>query len=201
MGETIKRRAVIRLVRQKIGDGTLKSGAPVFAAALARESGVSALTARRALRLLLDDGTLTQGVSRSACLRVAAVGASGEAAWALRAELSRALSGLRRARGLTQPELAAKLGVSVTTIGHAETGRTWQRAGFWHEADELLGGGGILVRLHDRYPVGAGSRTRSRGWQRARPRTATPFPGLGKPSAQRRGSHRGCRAAAAGRRG
>ena len=39
MGEPVKRNAVIQLVREKIGDGTLKPGAPVSATALARESG------------------------------------------------------------------------------------------------------------------------------------------------------------------
>jgi hypothetical protein len=161
MGNTVKRNAVIQLVRQSIRDGTLKPGAPVSAAALAKESGTCAFTARAALRLLLADGTLTQGVSMNARLRVAASGASGARAdasgasgavvQAAQAELSRGLSELRRARGLTQPDLAVKLGVSVTTVGHAETGRTWQRAGFWREADDLLGGKGSLVRLFDRY--------------------------------------------------
>jgi len=44
--------------------------------------------------------------------------------------LSRELAARRRAGGLTQPELAKVPGVSVTTIGHAETGRLWQARGF-----------------------------------------------------------------------
>jgi hypothetical protein len=51
---------------------------------------------------------------------------------------------------MTQPALAGKLGVSVTTVGHAETGRAWQARGFWLRADEELGGGGLL-RMYDRY--------------------------------------------------
>ena len=166
MGEPVKRNAVIQLVRKRIADGTLKPGASVSAAALARESGTSALTGRAALRQLLADGTLTQGVSRHGWLKVAAPGAAGGAVQASQAELSKALAELRHARGLTQPDLAVKLGVAVTTVGHAETGRTWQRPGFWHEADDLLGGGGSLVRRYDRYRAalvagpgsGAGSR-------------------------------------------
>jgi Helix-turn-helix domain/Bacterial regulatory proteins, gntR family len=152
MGEPVKRNAVIQLVRQKIADGTLKPGAPVSATALARESGTGALTGRKALRLLLADGTLTQGVSRNARLRVAGSGTSSAVAvQASREALSRALADLRHASGLTQPDLAVKLGVSVTTVGHAETGRTWQGPGFWRQADDLLDGDGSLVRLHDRY--------------------------------------------------
>jgi hypothetical protein len=52
---------------------------------------------------------------------------------------------------MTQPDLAGKLGVSVTTVGHAETGRAWQARGFWLRADEELGGDGGLLRMYDRY--------------------------------------------------
>ncbi len=44
---------------------------------------------------------------------------------------SRALAAERRAAGMTQEELAEKLGVSVTTVGHGETGRLWHGRGFW----------------------------------------------------------------------
>jgi transcriptional regulator with XRE-family HTH domain len=40
--------------------------------------------------------------------------------------LSSSLASCRRAAGLTQPQLAAVTGMSVTSIGHAETGRLWQ---------------------------------------------------------------------------
>jgi hypothetical protein len=52
---------------------------------------------------------------------------------------------------MTQPELAGKLGVSVTAVGHAETGRTWQGRSFWLRADRELGADGDLLRLFDRY--------------------------------------------------
>jgi DNA-binding XRE family transcriptional regulator len=41
------------------------------------------------------------------------------------AALSGALAARRHAAGLTQSGLAALAGCSVTTIGHAETGRLW----------------------------------------------------------------------------
>src|SRR5258708_7042445 len=50
-----------------------------------------------------------------------------------------------RANGLTQPELAGRVGVSVTTVGHAETGRLWQSRQFWERADAILGAGGALL--------------------------------------------------------
>jgi hypothetical protein len=50
---------------------------------------------------------------------------------------------------MTQPELAAKVQMSVTTVGHAETGRLWQSRTFWVHADEVLGGGLLeLFRLY-----------------------------------------------------
>ena len=42
-------------------------------------------------------------------------------------------------------------GYSVTTIGHAETGRLWQARQFWVKADLALAAGGELTRLHDAY--------------------------------------------------
>jgi hypothetical protein len=41
--------------------------------------------------------------------------------------------------------------VSVTTVGHAETGRTWQSHDFWRHADHLLGVDGDLLHLYDNY--------------------------------------------------
>jgi hypothetical protein len=38
--------------------------------------------------------------------------------------------------GLTQPQLAAVTGMSVTSIGHAETGRLWQSRRFWELGDK-----------------------------------------------------------------
>jgi hypothetical protein len=102
--------------------------------------------------MLIADGTLVAGPSRSARPRVALpAGAHAPAAEALARELSATLASRRRAAGLNQPELAAKLQVSVTTVGHGETGRLWQARRFWKRADELLGGG--LLELYDRYSV------------------------------------------------
>jgi transcriptional regulator with XRE-family HTH domain len=149
----LKRETAAGIVRDMIADGTLNPGAPApSGAALARKTGFSTLTCRQALRALLADGTLTRGVSPTARLRVAQPGlADAGNADALRAALSNALAGPRRAAGLTQPELAGKLEVSVTTVGHAETGRTWQSRSFWLRADLELGADGDLLRLFDRY--------------------------------------------------
>jgi Helix-turn-helix domain/Bacterial regulatory proteins, gntR family len=109
------------IVRAQVADGTLKPGQPAPSGAhLARLTGFSTLTCRRALRDLLTEGTLVPGPSRNACPRVAAPGkpGTGDAA-----ALSRALAALRRAAGLSQPALAALTGYSTTTVGHAETGR------------------------------------------------------------------------------
>jgi DNA-binding GntR family transcriptional regulator len=151
---SLKQDAVARLVRDKIADGTLKPGAPVpSGAALAREAGCHQVTCRAALAALLADGTLARGPSRGARLRVAPPqgGPPAAEADALRQVLSRALAARRRAAGLTQPELAKLLGVSVTSVGHAETGRVWQSGGFWRQADGLLLAGGALLRIHEDY--------------------------------------------------
>jgi DNA-binding transcriptional regulator YhcF (GntR family) len=148
----LKRDAAARLVREKIADGTLKPGDPVpSGAALARETGSCALTCRAALRALLADGTLTRGVSAGARLRVAPSPGGGADADALRRALSAALAERRRAWGLTQHALAALLGASVTTVGHAETGRVWQSRDFWCRADAVLGGTGDLLRMYDQH--------------------------------------------------
>ncbi len=129
-------------------------------AALAREAGYAPVTCLAALRALLADGTLARGPSRGARLRVAPPqtqhGAPGGApAGALGQRLSRELAARRRAGGLTQPELAKVLGVSVTTVGHPETGRLWQSRGFWERADGILLAGGALLRLHEQYQAAA----------------------------------------------
>jgi hypothetical protein len=96
---------------------------------------------------------LACGVSPHARPRVAASAAppAGDAARAL----SGALAALRRAAGLTQPELAALTGYSVTTVGHAETGRLWQARAFWEKADLVLAAEGELTRRHDAYRAAA----------------------------------------------
>jgi DNA-binding transcriptional regulator YhcF (GntR family) len=145
---------VAAAVRGQIADGTLRPGQPApSGAALSRITGFSTLTCRRALRALVADGILTPGPSRNARPRVAGpsqLPAERDLAAAARA-LSAGLAARRRAIGLTQPELARRVGVSVTTIGHAETGRLWQSREFWAHADALLSAGGGLLTLHDAY--------------------------------------------------
>jgi hypothetical protein len=151
---TPKYARVAAAVRGQIADGTLRPGQPApSGAALSRITGYSTLTCRRALRVLLADGVLTPGPSRNARPRVAGPPqppAERDLAVAARA-LATGLAARRRAKGLTQPELAERVGMSVTTVGHAETGRLWQSREFWERADAVLGAGGDLLRLHDAY--------------------------------------------------
>jgi hypothetical protein len=157
---TPKHAQAAAIVRAQVTCGTLRPGQPAPSAAqLARLTGFAQLTCRRALRALIAEGTLTPGVSRNARPRVAAPGRprAGDAAGAL----SRALSGLRRAAGLTQPELAALTGYSVTTVGHAETGRLWQARAFWEKADIILAAEGELTRRHDAYRAGLAGPARA----------------------------------------
>ena len=145
---------VAAAVRGEIADGTLRPGqqAP-SGAALSRVTGFSTLTCRRALRVLIADGVLIPGPSRNARPRVAGGPqplAERDLAAAVRG-LSAGLAARRRAAGLTQPQLAALTGVSVTTVGHAETGRVWQSRRFWERTDAVLAAGGALLRLHDTY--------------------------------------------------
>ena len=155
-----RRDAVTSLVRQMIADGTLKpGGAAPSGRALARETGLQPATCRRALRELVEDGTLTRGVSATARLRVAQHGrAARPDKETLRWRLSGTLGALRRAAGMNQPDLAAQLGVSSTTLGHAETGRLWQAREFWQRADALLGNG--LLDLYDAYQAAGHSAAR-----------------------------------------
>jgi hypothetical protein len=145
-------------VRAQIADGTLRPGEPApSGAALSRLTGFSTLTCRKALRLLIADGALTPGPSRNARPRVAGapqLPVERDLAAAARA-LAAGLAGRRRDAGLTQPELAVRVRVSVTTVGHAETGRLWQSRDFWERADAVLGAGGALLVLHDAYRAAA----------------------------------------------
>jgi hypothetical protein len=155
---------VAAAVRGQIADGTLRPGQPApSGAALSRVTGYSTLTCRRALRALIADGVLTPGPSRNARPRVAGPPqalAERDLGTAARA-LSAGLAARRRANGLTQPELAARVGVSVTTVGHAETGRVWQSRQFWEQADAVLGADGGVLRLHDAYREACASGTAS----------------------------------------
>jgi Helix-turn-helix domain/Bacterial regulatory proteins, gntR family len=140
------------LVRARIADGTLRPGEPApSGAALAAVTGYSDLTCRRALRVLVQDGTLAPGPSPRARFRVPVPASSpdGQALAGAALALSAGLVSRRRAAGLTQPALAALADCSVTTVGHAETGRLWQGRDFWERADKVLCADGELLCLHD----------------------------------------------------
>ena len=145
---------VAAVIRRQIADGTLRPGQPAPSGAeLSRAFGFSTLTCRKALRALIAEGLLVPGPSENARPRVAdpqAPDLERDLADAARA-LSAGLAARRHAAGLTQADLAALAGVSVTTVGHAETGRTWQSRRFWERADSALRAAGDLLRLHDAY--------------------------------------------------
>lgn len=149
---TLRRHAqAAEIVRSRIADGALKPGEPAPSGEeLARITGYSALTCRRGIRALVADGTLTAGPSPNSRPRVAAPGRPAAASDATRA-LSVALAARRHAADLTQTDLAALVGRSVTTVGHAETGRTWQSRQFWQNCDKALNADGALLRLHDAF--------------------------------------------------
>ena len=117
---------VAESIRAQIADGMLLPGEPApSGAALARATGYSTLTCRKALSRLIKDGVLVPGTSPGARPRVPARAPTrGERTLACAArDLSKSLAARRRASGLTQPQLAEVVGVSVTSVGHAETGR------------------------------------------------------------------------------
>ena len=150
MTETaLKSDQVAGMIRARIADGSLRAGmyAP-SGAELAKETGFANVTCRRGLRLLLRQGVLMQ-MARSTRYRVAgAPPADG-------LELSHALARWRSAAGFTQRELASAVGRSVTTVGHAETGRLWQSRGFWQRADLALGADGALLARYDAWRPGS----------------------------------------------
>jgi DNA-binding transcriptional regulator YhcF (GntR family) len=149
-----KYRQVAARIHAQVASGALLPGAPVpSGAALSRTTGYSTLTCRRALRTLISDGVLVPGVSRNARPRVAPPApVSGQRTPADAARtLSKSLAARRRLADLSQPELAKLIGMSVTTVGHAETGRLWQSRRFWERADAVLSACGELLALHDAY--------------------------------------------------
>jgi DNA-binding XRE family transcriptional regulator len=152
---------VAAMVRSQVANGELRPGEPAPSGdALARATGYSPLTCRKALRTLVREGTLVSGTSRSARPRVPVPSPTpGEQTLA---DATRALSAtfarLRRSAGLTQPELAALVGVSITTVGHAETGRLWHSRRFWELADKELAADGELLVLHDAFRAAATAR-------------------------------------------
>jgi hypothetical protein len=151
-----KRDQVTALLRARIADGTLKPGQLVPAATeLAKETGFAVRTCQAGVAALLDEGALTR-VSATSRPRVAGGWPAG--GWQdLGVGLARSLAGRRREAGVTQEQLAAVIGVSVTTVGHAETGRLWQGRPFWENADAALGAGGILPAQYDEWRAAAAS--------------------------------------------
>jgi DNA-binding GntR family transcriptional regulator len=145
-----KHAQVAARIRAQIADGMLAPGESAPSGAqLARVTGYSVLTCRKALQTLIKDGALVPGPSPGARPRVPAPDGQGLTS-AARA-LSAALAARRRAADLTQPQLAALTGVSLTAIGHAETGRLWHGRRFWERADKELSADGELLRHHDAY--------------------------------------------------
>ncbi len=168
---------VAAVIRRQIADGTLRPGQPAPSGAeLSRAFGFSTLTCRKALRALIAEGLLVPGPSNNARPRVAdpqAPDLERDLADAARA-LSAGLAARRHAAGLTQAELAALAGVSVTTVGHAETGRTWQSRRFWERADTALRAAGDLLRLHDAYRAASSPRQGQRSTTDSIERTVSP---------------------------
>jgi hypothetical protein len=153
-GDMSKYAQVAAIIRAQIADGALRPGEPVpSAAALSRATGYSTLTCRKGLGTLIKSGVLVPGASPGARPRVpgGTVAASEQPPAGAARSLSKELAARRRAAGLTQPGLAEIVGMSVTTIGHAETGRLWQSRHFWENADKGLSAGGALLALHDAY--------------------------------------------------
>jgi Helix-turn-helix domain len=134
-------------VRKMIASGELAPGgfAP-RAPALSAATGTCLAYCQRALRLLVEDGTLVLPASRSGRPRVPGGGGPGPAERAMAA----ALGAARRAAGLTQEELAAAAGLSVTAVSHAETGQVRLSPAAWARLDDAAGAGGALVRAHER---------------------------------------------------
>jgi DNA-binding XRE family transcriptional regulator len=168
---------VAAVIRRQIADGTLRPGQPAPSGAeLSRAFAFSTLTCRKALRALIAEGLLVPGPSPNARPRVAnprAPHRERDLADAARA-LSAGLAARRHAAGLTQAELAALAGVSVTTVGHAETGRTWQSRRFWERADTSLRAAGDLLRLHDAYRAASSPRQGQRSTANLIERTVSP---------------------------
>jgi Helix-turn-helix domain len=109
-------------------------------------------TCRHALLRLAAEGVLVKGPSPNSRFRVAGASPGPGFSEAGRA-LSAGLSGRRRAAGLRQEELAAIIGYSLTSVGHAETGRLWQSRDWWQLTDKALDADGALVALHDAYLI------------------------------------------------
>jgi DNA-binding XRE family transcriptional regulator len=163
---------VAAAIRRQIADGALMPGESAPSGAeLARATGYSQLTCRRALGTLVRDGVLAPGPSQNARPRVpfpAPTPGERNLADAART-LAESLGARRRLAGLTQTQLAKMIDVSVTSIGHAETGRLWQSRRFWDLADKAVGADGDLLALHDAYRAATVSADRATEAESAEP--------------------------------
>jgi DNA-binding XRE family transcriptional regulator len=65
------------------------------------------------------------------------------------------LAACRRAVGLSQAQLAEKIGFSRSTIANVETGRQHVPRGFWESADTAVSAGGSLVAAHEELAAAA----------------------------------------------
>lgn len=147
----VKLNQVMALVRARVSDGTLVPGGPAPSGPeLSRITGYGIVTCRNALKALQADGVLIAGVTRNARLRVAGP-LSGQALDDAAQALCGELVTRRRAAGLRQHDLAELIGHSLTSVGHAETGRLWHSADWWELVDKALNAEGELIRLHCAY--------------------------------------------------
>lgn len=154
----VKRNEVMAWVCARVSDGTFAPGGLVPSGQeLSRITGYNVLTCRRALKELQADGVLISGFTPNSRFRVAGP-LSGQARRDAGRALCDELVTRRRAAGLRQPDLAGLIGHSLTSVGHAETGRLWHSRDWWELVDKTLNAGGELIRLHDAYratsPVG-----------------------------------------------
>ena len=139
------------LVRARVSDGTLVPGGPAPSGQeLTRITGYGVVTCRNALKALQAEGVLIAGVTRNARLRVAGP-LAGQALDDATQALCDELVTRRRAAGLRQANLAELIGHSLTSVGHAETGRLWHSADWWELVDKALNADGELIRLHCAY--------------------------------------------------
>lgn len=167
-----KRTRVMDAVRDQIADGTLKPGdlAP-SGTMLARLTGCNPITSRKALHMLVQDGTLIIPVP-GARPRIPhpgqqALPGTGEGhavpelfpadAEQIARALATDLAARRTSARLSRVQLAALARVRLLSLRHAENARPWQPRTFWARLDTVLGSGGALTSRHDAYRAALGT--------------------------------------------
>jgi hypothetical protein len=155
-----KQASVMEIVRAQIRDGILRAGdLSTSGTTLARLADCSPQTSRRAIRALIEDGTLTRGASRTQRPRVAHPGhypvPDGSPVPLDPEQIARILAADLTARrasaGISRNWLAALAGVRPLDIRQAEAGYPWQTRLFWARLDGVLNAGGALLSQHDAY--------------------------------------------------